>query len=314
MAFGPDGYLYIAHGDGGNFCDIPNGNAQNLGVLLGKILRIDVSSLPYTIPASNPFVGVGGARGEIWDYGLRNPFRDAFDRATGELYIADVGQDYEEEVNVEPPLSGGKNYGWNCREGYVCSTTSPSSCSPSAAICPSCVLANATDPVYAYIQAGTSNCAISGGYVYRGCAIPSLRGSYFFADYCSNQIWSFRYQGSPIGSVTTRTSELAVAGFTINGIVAFGEDANGEMYICDQGGTSPTNTSGEIYRIIPRCYANCDGSTTSPTLNVLDFACFLNAFAAGDCYANCDNSTTPPVLNVLDFGCFLNSFAGATCP
>jgi glucose/arabinose dehydrogenase len=307
IGFGPDNYLYIAMGDGGNFCDSPNGNAQNRSTLLGKMLRIDVSSLPYTIPATNPFFGQAGIRGEIWSYGLRNPWRCSFDRQTGEMYIGDVGQDVQEEVNVEPSLTGGRNYGWNCREGFVCSTTSPSSCSPSAAICPGCVLGGATDPVWAYNQAATSNCSVTGGYVYRGCAIPSLRGTYFFADVCSNQIWSFAYAGVQVPSVTNRTAELAVAGFTINSVVSFGEDGSGELYIVDQGG-------GELYRIIPRCYANCDGSTSSPVLNVQDFSCFLNSFASGDCYANCDGSTAAPVLNIQDFACFLNSFASGTCP
>jgi glucose/arabinose dehydrogenase len=312
LAFGPDGYLYIAFGDGGNACDVPYGNAQNLNTLLGKLLRIDVSTLPYSIPASNPFVGQANVRGEIWDYGLRNPWRNSFDRATGELYIADVGQDAQEEIDVEPALSGGHNYGWACREGYGCVTGSSSCSSTPPAICPACTIAGAVDPVWAYPHIATpGNCAVTGGYVYRGCVMPALRGTYFFSDYCSAQIWTFNYAGGPVASVVNHTSELAVAGFTINAVTSFGEDSNGELYIVDQGSTANT---GEIYRIIPRCYANCDGSTTSPSLNVLDFSCFLNAFAAGDCYANCDKSTTPPVLNVLDFGCFLNAFAAGTCP
>jgi hypothetical protein len=192
-------------------------------------------------------------------------------------------------------------------------TSSTASCSATPpSYCPACVISGAVDPTWAYNHAATpGNCAVTGGYVYRGCAIPSLRGTYFFSDYCSAQIWTFRYAGTPVASVTNRTSELAVGGFTINTVTSFGEDANGELYIVDQGSAS---NQGEIYRIIPRCYANCDGSSTSPTLNVLDFSCFLNAFASGDCYANCDKSTTAPVLNVLDFSCFLNAFAAGTCP
>jgi glucose/arabinose dehydrogenase len=310
LGFGPDGYLYAALGDGGNFCDTA-GSGQNRNTLLGKILRLDVSGTGpgYTVPPTNPFVGVPNTRGEIWAYGLRNPWRNSFDRETGEFYIADVGQDYMEEVNVEPPGVGGRNYGWVCREGYVCSSISPSSCSPPAALCPGCVpnTSPSTDPVWGYLHAASpANCSVSGGYVYRGCAMPELRGTYFFGDYCSAKIWSFRYTGSNITSVTDRTSELAVAGFTINQVVSFGEDASGELYIVDQGG-------GEIYRIIPRCAANCDGSTTAPVLNVNDFICFQQKFAGADCYANCDGSTTAPVLNVNDFICFQQKFA-AGCP
>jgi glucose/arabinose dehydrogenase len=310
MGFGPDGYLYDAQGDGGDFCD-PQGNAQNRNVLLGKILRINVDALPYTIPADNPFVGVPNTRGEIWAYGLRNPWRPSFDRETGDLWIADVGQDYMEEVNFQPaaitPPFTAANYGWKCREGTVCSSISPSLCNVSSCGAGCTVLTGpATEPIYTYIQAATSNCSVSGGYVYRGCAMPYLRGTYFFADYCSNQIWSFQRVGGVVTNFTNRTAELAVAGTTINFVVSFAEDQTGEMYIIDQGG-------GEIYKIIPRCKANCDGSTLAPILNVNDFSCFLNRFAAGECYANCDGSTAMPVLNVNDYSCFLNQYA-VGCP
>jgi glucose/arabinose dehydrogenase len=300
--FGPDGFLYVAMGDGGSACD-PFTNAQNLSSLLGKMLRIDVSTLPYAIPPDNPFVGQAGARPEIWAYGLRNPWRDSFDRLTGDLYIADVGQDVQEEVDVNPAGVGGRNYGWNCREGLTCSTDAPSNCTlPS--LCPSCVIGGAVDPIHAYSH--DVGCCIIGGYVYRGAAMPWLRGAYFFADYCTSTIWSFRYVGQPITTFFDRTAELAVPGRTIDQISSFGEGATGELYIVDQGG-------GEIYRIIPRCRANCDGSTTPPILDINDFVCFIDHFMQGDPYCNCDHSTTPPVLNIYDFICYQHQFS-LGCP
>ncbi len=300
LAFGPDGFLYIALGDGGAGCD-PNTNAQNLNSLLGKLLRINVAALPYTVPASNPFVGMAGMRPEIWAYGLRNPWRNSFDRATGELYIGDVGQSVQEEIDIQPPGAGGRNYGWNCREGLVCSSTAPSNCTLPP-LCPACTLANAVNPVWAYPHDPGGNCAVTGGYVYRGRSMPYLRGTYFFADYCSSKIWSFRYTGSAITSVTDRTSELVPAGQQINLVTSFGEDAVGEIYLVSQD-------TGGIYRVTARCEANCDGSTAAPILNVNDFSCFINSFAAQDPYANCDHSTTVPQMNVLDFACFINKFA-----
>jgi glucose/arabinose dehydrogenase len=290
MAFGPDGYLYIAMGDGGSGGD-PNNAGQNVAVLLGKLLRIDVSGgAGYSIPPTNPFFGSTSARQEIWAYGLRNPWRNAFDRVTGDLYIADVGQDVWEEINFQPAATTSAiNYGWRCYEGNAAYNTS--GCQPAATM---------KFPFHTYSH--STGCSITGGYVYRGCAMPTLRGTYFFADYCTNQIWSLRYDGTTVSEFTNRTSELAVAGQTINAVVSFAEDANGEMYILDQGG-------GELYKIVPRCAANCDGSTGTPLLTSNDFQCFLNRFAANDCYANCDGSTGTPILTANDFQCFLNRFA-----
>ena len=189
LGFGPDGYLYIATGDGGGTGD-PNENGQDLSSLLGKMLRIDVNAddfpgdanANYGIPADNPFVGVAG-RDEIWAYGLRNPWRNSFDRETGDLYIADVGQASWEEVNVQPANStGGENYGWDCYEGnHEYETTG---CGDPNTM---------TFPVYEYSH--SDGCSITGGYVYRGSQICDLRGTYFFADYCNDTIWSFRYDG-----------------------------------------------------------------------------------------------------------------------
>jgi glucose/arabinose dehydrogenase len=298
LAFGPDGYLYAALGDGGGGGD-PNNNAQNLGSLLGKILRLNVSTLPYTIPPTNPFAGSTAARQEIWAYGLRNPWRPSFDRATGDLWIADVGQSTWEEINFEPaagmPPYTARNYGWRCYEGHAPGNTT--GCAP---------MSTMTFPVYVYNH--NVGCSVTGGYVYRGSSLPALQGTYFFADWCANQIWSFRYVNGQVTEFTNRTAQLTPAGgAALAAITSFGEDPTGEMYFMGGG------TSGRVFKIVPACYPNCDASTAPPILNVQDFTCFLQRYAAQESYANCDNSTQAPVLNVQDFTCFLQRYA-AGCP
>jgi glucose/arabinose dehydrogenase len=218
LQFGPDGYLYLGPGDGGGGGD-PNNNAQNKGVLLGKLLRIDVSSLPYRIPPSNPFVNTTGARGEIWAYGLRNPWRFTFDRTLGDLFIADVGQDLWEEVDVQPATSiGGENYGWRRMEGTHCFNPSTNCQDPSFVM-----------PILEYSHAGGA-CSITGGYRYRGARYPGMQGIYFYGDYCSGTIWGATQQSN--GTWTTRvllSTRLAIS--------SFGEDANGELYVVDLNGT-----------------------------------------------------------------------------
>jgi len=236
--FGPrDGYLYIATGDPGNF-------AQDPQSLLGKMLRLDVhgddfptdSARNYAIPPDNPFVSRAG-RDEIWAYGLRNPWRCAFDRWTGELFIADVGSQAWEEIDVQPAAAGGENYGWPCMEGHECRQSDGGDC-----VCDSSAL---TLPVYQYTHdADPFRCAIIGGEVYRGLAIPELGGTYFFADYCSNQIWSFRMSRGIMSEFVERTDELDPPGSpTIRGIISFGRDAAGELYLCD-------SSSGEVFKIV----------------------------------------------------------------
>ncbi len=236
--FGPDGYLYIASGDGGGGGD-PDETGQDLDTLLGKMLRIDVDGddFPadpdrnYAVPTDNPFVGVSGLD-EIWAYGLRNPWRNSFDRLTGDLYIADVGQWDWEEVNVQPASStGGENYGWDCYEGnHAFELTG---CDDPNTM---------TFPVHEYDH--SEGCSITGGYVYRGAQICDLQGTYFFADYCTDTIWSFRYDNGSIADLQDRTAELDPPTFlVINDITSFGEDGVGEMYIVDRG--------GEIYKIMP---------------------------------------------------------------
>lgn len=239
IAFGPnDDYLYVELGDGGSTCD-PDQRAQNLNDLHGKILRLDVDSgSPYGIPPDNPFVGVPGAD-EIWAYGFRNPWRNAFDQVTGDLYIADVGHLNREEIDFEPASStGGKNYGWDCMEGSACSSVS--GCTVVGCTCGA---AGLTLPFHEYDHSG-GKCSITGGEVYRGCAIPDLTSTYFFGDYCSAQIWSLRYDGATVTDFQERTAELAPGGgLSISSLVSFGRDAFGEVYIMDLFG-------GEVFKIV----------------------------------------------------------------
>lgn len=218
--------LYIATGDGGGGND-PNNNAQNLSSNLGKMLRITPQANGgYTIPADNPFVGAAG-NDEIWAYGLRNPYRNSFDRGTGDFYIADVGQGLREELNFEAAgtagFVGGLNYGWRAREGSI---DNPAVGDPAPA--------NAVDPIYDYAH-GTMGGTIIGGYVYRGTGEAGLDGTYFFGDFNSGKIFSLRQTGGAVGSFMDRTAELGTpfGGFTLS---AFGEDSAGNLYVMGLGG------------------------------------------------------------------------------
>jgi glucose/arabinose dehydrogenase len=224
VAFGPDGYLYVGIGDGGRWDD-PWDNAQDRSVLLGKMLRLDVDGgTPYAIPADNPFVNEPGARPEIWAYGLRNPWRFTFDPATGDLLIADVGQKETEEINLLPAGARGLNFGWSRMDGRDCYLPT-ASCDPSPY----------TLPIAEYDH--SLGCAVVGGDIYHGAAFPSLRGIYFFADYCTGRIWGL--QRTLDGSWERR--ELAKTGLTIT---SFGEDEAGELYLT-------TFTDHSIYRLVP---------------------------------------------------------------
>ncbi len=222
MAFGPDGYLYAGIGDGGGAGD-PEGDSRNIRRnLLGKLIRIDVHGTGsgrydrYGIPPSNPYKGSKPGLGEIWAKGLRNPWRISFDRATGALYVADVGQSRREEVNRQPKgAKGGRDYGWNIMEGRTCYRSSK------------CPLAGDTLPVMEYTHAG-GNCAITGGYVYRGSAYPSLRGRYVFGDYCSGRIWTIPSVGSNLAEQQAAHTSLT--------ITSFGEDQAGELYLVSGDG------------------------------------------------------------------------------
>jgi glucose/arabinose dehydrogenase len=227
LKFGPDGYLYVGLGDGGSAND-PHNHGQNPGTLLGTLLRLDVdfNEDGYAIPANNPFIGFDSRRSEIWAYGLRNPWRFSFDRLTGDLYIADVGQNIWEEVNFQPAGSpGGENYGWNVMEGTHCFLTE------------NCDQTGLVLPVTDY-QHGDRSCSVTGGYVYRGQQFLSLYGNYFYGDYCSGKVWSLLRQADG----TWINNEV----FNLPGlfISSFGEDVNGELYVLSHG-------DGVIYQIQP---------------------------------------------------------------
>lgn len=231
MGFSPnDGYLYIASGDGGGSND-PFNNGQSINTQLGKMLRIDVDiAAPYN-PSTNPFFGATPGDDRIWAYGLRNPWRCSFDRATGDLWIGDVGQGAREEIDFQDASStGGENYGWDVAEGFAC-LGGTGTCGTNPGFTP---------PVYDYPRA--EGHSVTGGYVYRGSDIVGLQGTYFFADFIFGDIWSFEYTGT-IQNFANRSAELEPAGTrTIDNVSSFGEDADGEIYIVDYA-------DGEIYKI-----------------------------------------------------------------
>jgi glucose/arabinose dehydrogenase len=217
LGFGPDKYLYVAMGDGGGSGD-PQQNGQNRDVLLGKILRIDVDSgTPYAIPPGNPFAKGGGAP-EIFLYGVRNPWRPSFDGDN--LYVADVGQDMFEEVDVVTTSDAGANLGWRTMEGMHCFRPTKD-----------CDQTNLVLPVYEYTH--HNGCSITGGYVYRGKAIPELAGRYFFGDYCSGVVMSFRYADGHAGDVVDLGGQMG----SVGQLTSFGVDGDGELYLVLADGT-----------------------------------------------------------------------------
>jgi len=225
VRFGPDGYLYIGMGDGGSGND-PGNRAQNPNELLGKILRIDVDhGAPYAIPADNVYAGNGGGRPEIWAGGVRNPWRFSFDRATGDLYIGDVGQDTTEEIDFVPRgTASGLNFGWRVMEGDSCTGNGGGQPCGSSTYAP---------PVLTYDHG--QGCSVTGGFVYRGHGVPVLQGRYLYADYCSGRMWSAARDRDGV----FQTQVLMETGHQIT---TFGEDADGEMYWADA-------KSGGLYRV-----------------------------------------------------------------
>ena len=224
LHFGQDGFLYVAVGDGGSSAD-PQDNGQDLDTLLGKLLRLDVDGgAPYAIPPDNPFVGTPGARGEIWALGLRNPWRFSFDRATGDLFIGDVGQNAWEEVNYQPASSGGdENYGWRLMEGLHCFNPA-TGCNDGTLALPILEYAHGFD------------CSITGGYRYRGASLSVLDAAYVYGDYCSGRIWSASLSGGRWTSTELLNTEHLIS--------TFGEDESGELYVA-----SYATTTGAVYKI-----------------------------------------------------------------
>jgi len=235
IEFGPDGYLYIGMGDGGSAGD-PGDRAQNLAVMLGKMLRIDVDNtdppLAYRIPADNPFLGTAGAAGEIWAYGLRNPWRFSFDRTTGDLFIGDVGQNLYEEIDFQPASSpGGENWGWRCYEASHPYNTS--GCGP---------IGEYEMPILEYSHT-SGRCSVTGGYRYRGVEAPGLRGAYLFGDYCTGDVWAAVYDG------TAGTWSAVDLNFTENlfSLRTFGEDEQGNVHVSAGGSVWLINELGTLF-------------------------------------------------------------------
>lgn len=307
LGFGKDNYLYIATGDGGNANDqdppnstmvghTPNmGNAQDLTSLLGKILRVDPSGDDYPAdatrnyaipkggagqPVKNPFYNDPAhpnARPEIWNYGLRNPWRDSFDSKTGDLYIGDVGQGAREEVDFQPANSaGGLNFGWRIKEGTI---DGPGINDPGHA-----ALNTLTGPIFDYDHSNANGgIAITGGYVYRGTENPALDGTYFFADYGKAKIWMTKYSGTGLATTTLiqnpqATTPLRIKtldGSTIDSVSSFGQDAQGRLYITELG---TNENSGELFRLVPALPGDANGDWT---VDRKDFEALYANYAPG---------------------------------
>lgn len=300
IGFGPDGYLYIAAGDGGGAGD-PFNNASRLDEMLGKIHRIDVGGddfpgdpdQDYAVPDDNPFVGVPGANGSIWQYGLRNPWRASFDRENGDLWIADVGFNNWEEVNHNVGNVGGQFYGWRCREGLHAYGK--------------CGVDGWVDPQHSYGH-GINGCSVTGGYVYRGCELgDAYRGRYFFGDFCSGNIWTL----SPDDGYTAALEQ----GGSLR-IASFGEDEDGELYVID----FDFGSDGKVFRVVnpsasgmgsgcdpDECVADLNGDGE---LNFFDVSAFLNAYFGMDPVVDFDQDGD---FDFFDVSLFLGAYS-AGCP
>ena len=249
LEFGPDGFLYAGIGDSGGVGD-PENRAQNTSSLFGKLLRLDVNGtgavpcgqadpMPYAVPPTNPFVGVAGACEEIWAYGFRNPWRFSFDRATDDLFIADVGEDSWEEIDLQPAGStGGQNYGWRLMEADHCFDP-PTNCDDGTL----------THPIFEYAHIPAGRCAVIGGFRYRGTLVPDLVGMYVYGDLCSGEVFAATQSGGTWSSVVLKDTTFVISGF--------GEDEAGELYL--------TNLSGLVYRVEQTPYPAPALSAVSPS-------------------------------------------------
>ena len=279
LQFGPDGYLYAGPGDGGGGGD-PLGSGQSIRTWLGKILRIDVSpATGYAIPPTNPYAGNPDAtvKQEIWAYGLRNPWRFSFDRATGDLFIADVGQNTYEEVDFQPVGSaGGQNYGWNIMEGAHCYPPPGTGCNQTGL----------TLPILEYDHS-TGDCSITGGYRYRGQLFQSLRGTYFYGDFCSGRIRAATFSG---------TWSSTVALDTALSISTFGEDQAGEVYVADLGGTIYRIATNTYFHTLPPCRVTDTRGAQAPALGANTTRTFT---VAGTCGIPADSGAIAAIVTVV---------------
>lgn len=333
MDFGPDGYLYVAIGDGGHMNDEgpghiePTGNAQNLTTPLGKILRLDVDGTNgpnglYGIPPTNPFAQTSdpSVRKEIWAYGVRNPWRCDIDPLTGDLYIADVGQNDWEELNIQPAdvngSQGGRNYGWRCYEADMPFNSNGGTCAPFGQ--------GNVEPLLKYGHfwfppvepVNRSGCSITGGLVYRGSEIPLLQGTYFFADFCFNWVYSIRADAASntFTGGTDRTDEL-IKPTELSNIVSFGRDGAGEMYIVARGGIS----GPAVWKIVaagslPPLGCVCPGDFNNDRLrDTQDLIKLLSTFGNGVTLGTNGDTNGNGFVDTTDLTLLLVAF-GRACP
>jgi glucose/arabinose dehydrogenase len=288
LRFGPDGYLYVGVGDGGSGGDPPN-NAQNRNVLLGKILRLDVAGAGYAIPPTNPFIGIANVRPEIWAYGVRNPFRFSFDRATGDFYIGDVGQNAREEVNRQAAgFAGGANYGWKIFEGLNCYLPPPSlpNCTP--------VPADYVPPIFDYTHAVGQS--ITGGYVYRGSSTPDMLGKYLFGDFVQSKLFF-----SP-GNATANFTQLTLPPEQVS---TFGEGEKGELYLANYStGTirsfsSSTDSTPDAFAFFPVAQVAHDTTMVSNTVKITGLGVNANISVTGGEYSVGCTASFTTVANTI---------------
>jgi glucose/arabinose dehydrogenase len=273
--FGPDGYLYIGMGDGGSGGD-PQQNAQNGQILLGKMLRIDINTAPYVIPADNPFVNSTTIKPEIWTMGMRNPWRFSFDKLNGDLWIGDVGQNAREEIDLIPANQGGLNMGWRCREGLITGTAG-GNCPPDSLF---------TQPVFEWLNPSIG-CSAVGGFVYRGVGYPNWQGIYFCADYCSGRFWKLEKNAATNGYDGTQIANLSDSQTT-----AFGQDDSGRLY-------TTGHVAGKIYKLCSTFTATAAATNeTCAGANNGAISLTINDLQGAESYNWSNGATTKDAINL----------------